>query len=99
MIEPFYKMPQQMKEEVQEARELAHHPHPLRTETRESLHNLGVSEKPPPLDDNYPAIGRESDPVFPEEYTLETKTGLVPKETLEQIRSEPSCDKPSKGTS
>lgn len=64
--------------------------HLLRTETRQSLYNLGVSEHIPPLDFNFPEVGRESDPVFPEEYTLETATGLVPEQTLEQIRSRTS---------
>ena len=59
-----------------------------RTETVETLHDLGVSERPPPLDPNYPDVGREENPVFPEEYTLETETGLVPEVTLEKIRTE-----------
>ncbi|RAH51503.1 MFS transporter [Aspergillus brunneoviolaceus CBS 621.78] len=62
-------------------------PHLLRTETRESLTNRGISPSPPPVDYNYPDVGRPADPVFPEEYTIETSTGLVPKRTLEQIRS------------
>jgi multidrug resistance protein len=62
-------------------------PHLLRTETRQSLQNLGLTENIPPLDYNYPEVGLETDPVFPEEYTLETSTGLVPEEALEQIRS------------
>lgn len=59
----------------------------LRTETCETLQSLGVSESPPPLDYNYPDVGRVTDPVFPEEYTIETGTGLVPERTLEQVRS------------
>lgn len=62
----------------------------LRTESRQSLYNLGVSENSPPLDYNYPEVGRETEPVFPEEYTLETSTGLVPEEAIEQIRSRAS---------
>ncbi|KAI2678056.1 hypothetical protein DTO012A7_3376 [Penicillium roqueforti] len=58
-----------------------------RTETRETLADRGISEVPPPLDYNYPAIGHDQDPVFPEEYTVETNTGLVPQTTLEQIRT------------
>lgn len=58
-----------------------------RTETRQTLTSLGISETIPPLDFNFPDVGRETDPVFPEEYTLETATGLVPEEALEQIRS------------
>lgn len=63
----------------------------LRVETQQSLYDLGVSETPAPLDVNYPQVGRQTDPVFPEEYTLETSTGLVPEEALEKIRSEASA--------
>jgi multidrug resistance protein len=59
----------------------------LRTETRQTLYNLGVTENAPSVDYNYPEVGRETEPVFPEEYTLETATGLVPEEAIEQIRS------------
>ncbi|CAI7589962.1 unnamed protein product [Penicillium glandicola] len=48
--------------------------HPPMTETEESLRNRGIAETPRPLEYNYPAIGHDTDPVFPEE-------------TLEQIRS------------
>lgn len=65
----------------------AHNSQLLRTETRETLQSLGVSETSPPLDYNYPDVGRVTDPVFPEEYTIETATGLVPEQTLEQVRS------------
>lgn len=58
-----------------------------RTETVETLESLGVSESPPPVDYNYPDVGRYNDPLFPEEYTIETGTGLVPERTLEQVRS------------
>jgi multidrug resistance protein len=51
---------------------------------------LGVSETPPRLDINYPEVGRQEDPLFPEEYTLETATGLVPQKTLEELRSRSS---------
>lgn len=68
---------------------LAEEPHHelLRVETLASLHNLGLTEEPRPLDTNYPELGRETAPVFPEEYTIETNTGLVPEMELEQIRS------------
>ncbi|KAL4786423.1 major facilitator superfamily domain-containing protein [Aspergillus varians] len=66
----------------------------VRSETRETLHELGVSERPPRLDYNYPDVGRTEDPVFPEEYVLETRTGLVPERTIEQIRSRPSVRTP-----
>ena len=61
-----------------------------RTETLETLYDLGASETPPRLDINYPEVGRQEDPLFPEEYTLETTTGLVPEKTLEQLRSRTS---------
>ncbi|KAL2069904.1 hypothetical protein VTL71DRAFT_14583 [Oculimacula yallundae] len=58
-----------------------------RSETRQTLTSLGVTEHIPPLDFNYPDVGREDEVVFPEEYTLETATGIVPEAALEQIRS------------
>ncbi|KAL2430363.1 Polyamine transporter 3 [Exophiala dermatitidis] len=58
-----------------------------RTETRQTLQELGLSPTPPPPDVNYPELGRAENPVFPEEYTLETETGLVPVQTLQEIRS------------
>lgn len=74
---------------------LQHNLQLLRTETRQTLQDLGVSENPPQLDVNYPNVGRETDVVFPEEYTLETSTGLVPEKTLEQIRSQASAADPA----
>ncbi|KAH8895565.1 MFS general substrate transporter [Thozetella sp. PMI_491] len=62
-----------------------------RTETRATLQNLGINEMPPPVDVNYPEVGREEEPIFPEEYTLETATGVVPEEALQQIRSHASA--------
>jgi hypothetical protein len=84
-------MPQPTPQEPQGTPEPAPH-HNLnlqlhKTETRQSLYDLGVSETPPRLDINYPEVGRQEDPLFPEEYTLETATGLVPQKTLEQLRS------------
>lgn len=67
--------------------ESGQHLHLHQTETRESLRNAGISENPPPLDYNYPELGRKEDPVFPDEYVVETSTGLVPQATLEQVRS------------
>ncbi|ETI26532.1 hypothetical protein G647_03309 [Cladophialophora carrionii CBS 160.54] len=61
-----------------------------RTETRATLQELGVSETSPRLDPNYPVLNRPESPIFPEEYTLETATGLVPQATLEQIRTRAS---------
>ncbi|KAJ5316955.1 hypothetical protein PENANT_c030G08281 [Penicillium antarcticum] len=57
------------------------------TETLETLRSRGITESPHALEPNYPAIGHNTDPVFPEEYVIETSTGLVPQRTLEQIRS------------
>jgi multidrug resistance protein len=86
-------------EEPQAATEPAQHLHLLRAETRQTLYNLDVAENTRPLDFNYPEVGRQKDPVFPEEYTLETSTGLVPEEALEQIRSKTSvATKPSEHT-
>lgn len=64
--------------------------HLYRTETRRTLHELGISDNTPALDINYPELGRDHHPIFPEEYTIETATGLVPQRTLEQIRSRAS---------
>jgi multidrug resistance protein len=61
-----------------------------RVETQRTLRELGVSKVLPAIDSNYPEVGRLESPVFPEEYTLETATGLVPELSLERIRSKPS---------
>jgi hypothetical protein len=53
---------------------------------------MGLSAVAPEIDSNYPEMGRLKSPVFPEEYTLETATGLVPELSLEKIRSRPSED-------
>jgi multidrug resistance protein len=58
-----------------------------RYETGASLRSLGLSEKAPPLDPDYPVLGRPESPLFPEEYTFETETGVVPEEALEEIRT------------
>ena len=63
------------------------HNHLVRTETLASLADLGVTEDIPPLDFNFPEAGRRTDPEFPEEYTLETATGIVPEHLVQQIRS------------
>ncbi|OJZ80266.1 hypothetical protein ASPFODRAFT_53633 [Aspergillus luchuensis CBS 106.47] len=68
--------------------------HLVRSETRESLNDVGVTDRTPRLDYNYPDIGRPASPIFPEEYVLETRTGLVPERTLEQIRTRPSTVSP-----
>ncbi|KAJ5093804.1 hypothetical protein N7456_009665 [Penicillium angulare] len=56
-------------------------------ETEESLRNAGITETPPPIDYNYSNIENRTNPEFPEEYVVETETGIVPQSTLEQIRS------------
>lgn len=66
------------------------HPQHPSVETEESLRNLGISESHT-LDYNYPTVGHDSDPVFPEEYTIETNTGLVPQKTLDRVRSHGSA--------
>ncbi|QWU90053.1 hypothetical protein CA3LBN_004411 [Candidozyma haemuli] len=53
-----------------------------RTETAQSLKELGLNEEVPQQDFNLPPV---EDPVFPEEYTLETPTGLVPVDRLQSI--------------
>lgn len=50
-----------------------------RTETAKSMHDLGISSEVPTPEINAPPV---EDPIFPEEYQLETETGLVPVQTL-----------------
>ncbi|KAJ5983861.1 spermine transporter [Penicillium waksmanii] len=64
--------------------------HLSRDETLESLRSVGITENAPAPDYSYPETRRKKHPVFPEEYVVETKTGLVPQKTLEQVRSGPS---------
>ena len=45
---------------------------------------------PKTTEDNYPDYGRQTDPVFPEEYALKTETGLIPERALEQIQTRTS---------
>lgn len=54
----------------------------VRTETEQSLKNLGVGQDIPQPDLNMPPV---QDAIFPEEYTLETPTGLVPVERLQSL--------------
>lgn len=54
----------------------------VRTETAQSLKELGVNEEVPHQDFNLPPV---EDAIFPEEYTLETPTGLVPVERLQSL--------------
>lgn len=58
-----------------------------KTETAKSLHEVGLSSVKPVADVNYPTVRNQKDIVFPEEYTLETETGLVPVSSLRQVRS------------
>lgn len=53
------------------------------------------TQEPPPgssktIVDSNPDYGRQTDPVFPEEYVLMTETGLIPEQTLEQIQTRTS---------
>jgi multidrug resistance protein len=51
---------------------------------------LQLSRTPPPVDVNYPELGRPAHPLFPEEYTVETATGLVLEEDIERFRTRAS---------
>ncbi|KAJ5221354.1 spermine transporter [Penicillium citrinum] len=62
----------------------------LRDETRESLRNAGITEIAPAIEYNYPQAAMKDRPIFPEEYVVETMTGLVPQRTLEEVRSHAS---------
>lgn len=53
-----------------------------RTETKRDLQSLGVTSEKPPPSITAPPI---EDPIFPEEYGLETTTGLVKVKTLESL--------------
>lgn len=61
-----------------------------KTETAASLAELGLSRSRPAIDPNFPSIRDDVAPEFPEEYTIETETGLVPVTSLRQIRSNSS---------
>lgn len=53
-----------------------------KTETKKSLIELGLSSSIPTAPVNKAPV---ANPIFPEEYTLETETGLVPLEILESL--------------
>ncbi|SCU97796.1 LAMI_0F11408g1_1 [Lachancea mirantina] len=53
------------------------------TETVKSLQDIGMSQQAPLPDVNAPAASQGA--IFPEEYTLETPTGLVPVATLHSL--------------
>ncbi|OQE15704.1 hypothetical protein PENSTE_c027G05631 [Penicillium steckii] len=61
-----------------------------RDETRKSLRNAGITENTPAIEYNYPQTAMKEHPIFPEEYVVETETGLVPQKTLEEVRSHAS---------
>lgn len=58
-----------------------------KTETAKSLQSVGVSSLKPTVPANNPTMRANVEPEFPEEYTLETETGLVPVTSLRQLRS------------
>lgn len=63
-----------------------------KSETAASLAELGLSSTRPMIDPNFPSLRADNvEPEFPEEYTLETQTGLVPVTSLRQIRSNVSA--------
>lgn len=55
------------------------------TETVKSLQEMGVTPEAPLPDVNAPAAATSGKAIFPEEYTLETATGLVPVATLQSL--------------
>ncbi|KAH3666889.1 hypothetical protein OGAPHI_003339 [Ogataea philodendri] len=55
----------------------------VKTETAKSLRDRGLSREVSAVDVNRPQ--NVENPVFPEEYTLETQTGLVPVATLQDM--------------
>lgn len=58
-----------------------------KTETAQSLQELGLTSSRPLPPVNIPTLRNNERPEFPEEYTLETQTGLVPVTSLRQVRS------------
>ncbi|GMF92256.1 unnamed protein product [[Candida] boidinii] len=54
-----------------------------RTETTKSLQTKGLTGQISHLDVNRPQT--VANPIFPEEYTMETETGLVPVQTLHEL--------------
>ncbi|GMM37714.1 spermine transporter [Saccharomycopsis crataegensis] len=55
----------------------------MRTETAKSLRSAGLSSDPKTPDVNAPT--NVNNPIFPEEYTMETETGLVPVASLHDM--------------
>lgn len=81
-------MPESINDKPQDNPEPPQHQQ-LGTET-ETRGYLSATGSYPPLVNNYPEYGRQTDPVFPEEYTVETESGLIREQTLDQIRSQTS---------
>ncbi|KAJ5681669.1 uncharacterized protein N7477_001609 [Penicillium maclennaniae] len=69
-------------------------PKPSEFQPRDNRRDSEIPEQPLPLDINYPYVGRNENPIFPDEYVLETSTGLVPQTTLEQVRSPATAQAP-----
>ncbi|KAJ6127013.1 hypothetical protein N7523_002625 [Penicillium sp. IBT 18751x] len=69
-------------------------PRPSQSQPRDHRRDSEIPEQPLPLDINYPYVGRNENPMFPDEYVLETSTGLVPQTTLEQVRSPAAAQAP-----
>ncbi|KAJ5215965.1 major facilitator superfamily domain-containing protein [Penicillium cinerascens] len=59
-------------------------------EPRDGPRDAEIPANAPRLDYNYPDLGRSESPIFPDEYVVETSTGLVPQTTLERVRTRPS---------
>ncbi|XBW34581.1 hypothetical protein QEN19_000144 [Hanseniaspora menglaensis] len=57
----------------------------VETETVETLKKRLSRKVTLPNTINYPEVGNGYTPIFPENYTLETETGLVPLQTLQNI--------------
>lgn len=60
----------------------------IKTETAKSLRSAGLSAEPTAPDINTPQYLQN--PIFPEEYTMETETGLVPVSSLHSIGRTPA---------
>ncbi|CAL9732468.1 polyamine transporter 2 [Monosporozyma unispora] len=56
----------------------------VRTETVKTLSDMGMTSRAPIPDVNAPQTSRKTS-IFPEEYTMETETGLVPVVTLQSM--------------
>lgn len=55
-----------------------------KTETVATLHQLGLEKTPTATGPEFASVPVQN-PIFPEEYTLETETGLVPVKTLQSL--------------